>query len=283
MNPGRPQSTSEVRDIGLILVLGVVTALIFKFHFGVQREFGLAFVMAFPVVLFAVSKGFRYGALASVVAGAIYGTILLFRLLTSNELSAPRLDFELINLAIIFGSGFGLGLVSEYVNFRDPFKEEATIVETFVPDEETGLYNFKSFRWMLRGEIRRVQRYNRPASLIFWRVVNLDDFQRRYDYNEEVKLFKEIGLHLRNMLRESDYIGKHADNEMGIVLPETNAEGSSIVHSRMIDTHEQLLQKLRRGWDEIDLDFECSQATFPKDAGNLEELIDVIDSRYRPI
>jgi hypothetical protein len=41
--------------------------------------------------------------------------------------------------------------------------------------------------------------------------------------------------------------------------------------------------QLRRQWDEAALQFEFSQANYPKDASNLEELIDILDSRYQPI
>jgi len=278
------KNTLDLRELVVILAVGVVVGLVFQAQFGVANH-KLAFVLAMPVVLFAVAKGFRHGALLAVIAAAIYGSYLLFDHFIGEPISRSRLWVEQLNLGVIIAAGFVPGIISEFLNFRrhDPFKEEATIVETFVPDEETGLYNFKSFRWMLRGEMKRVKRYNTPMSLVFVRVNNLDDFRKRYDYQHEVMLFRDIGHHLRSMLREADYVGKYSDNEIGIVLPETGLAGVNIVCNRLTEKQKKLKEGLGKRWDEIEISFDYSRANYPKDAGNLEELIDILDARYEPM
>ncbi len=275
------RQTMDFREFIVLLIIGLVIGFVFRLQFGVH-EYSLAFILSFPVVLFAVNRGFRHGALAAVVAAAIYGSYLLLGHFFGNPITRSRLWEEQLNLGIIIGSGFIPGIITEFLQFRkhDPFKEEATIVETFVPDEETGLYNFKSFRWMLRGEMKRVKRYNTPMSLIFIKLLNLDNFRKRYDYQQEVLLLKEVGHHLRSMLREADYVGKYSDNEVGIVLPETGLAGVNIVCNRLVEKHGKLMGMLNKSWDEIELEFEFSRANYPKDASNLEELIDILDSRY---
>ncbi len=283
-NAKAPSRAVDLRETIVILVVGLVAGIVFQYQFEVGRH-AFAFVLAIPVVIFAVSKGFKQGALSSVIAAAIYGSYLLLRHFVGQEIARSELWAQQINLGVLVASGFVPGIISEFFHFRrsDPFVEEATIVETFVPDEETGLYNFKSFRWMLRGEMRRVKRYNTPMSLVFLKVNNLEDFRKRYDYTQEVMLFKEIGQQLRSMLREADYVGKYSDNEIGVVLPETGLAGVNIVCNRFAEGLAELRSKLKKGWDEIEITFEISRANFPKDAGNLEELIDMIDSRYEPL
>jgi diguanylate cyclase (GGDEF)-like protein len=275
----------DLRELLVILIVGLITSVVFLEWFDIKTGFRLAFFISLPVVLFAVAKGFRHGAMAAVVGAALYGTKLLYGQLFQSGLGESLLRTELINITVIVGSGFVVGLVMEFLHFRrtEPFREEATIVETFVPDEETGLYNFKSFRWMLRGEMRRVKRYNTPLSLIFVKIVNLDSFQKRYDYQQEIMLFREIGQVLRGMLREADYVGKYSDNEIGVVLPETGIAGVNIVCGRLEERIVDLRDRLKKKWDEINLEFEYSRANYPKDAGNLEELIDVVDSRYQQL
>lgn len=284
MSENNQGNALNYQELIIILVIGIVAALVFKAQFGIHQH-GFAFVLSLPVVLFATAKGFRHGAVLAVIAAAIYGTYLLFRHFFGQEVGRSELWVQQINLGIIIASGFVPGVIAEFLHFRtsDPYREEATIVETFVPDEETGLYNFKSFRWLLRGEMKRVKRYNTPMSLIFFKVLNLDNFRRRYDYQQEVMLFKEIGQFLRSMLRESDYVGKYSDNELGLVLPETGFAGVNIVANRFLEKREDLDNRLAKNWDEIDLRFEVSRANYPKDASNLEELIDIIDARYEPI
>ncbi|NLH47616.1 MAG: diguanylate cyclase [Myxococcales bacterium] len=275
----------DVRELLVILVVGLIASVVFLEWFDIKTGYRLAFFISLPVVLFAVAKGFRHGALAAVIGAAIYGTKLLYGQLFQSGLGESLLRNELINITVIVGSGFVVGLVMEFLHFRrsEPFREEATIVETFVPDEETGLYNFKSFRWMLRGEMRRVKRYNTPLSLIFLKIVNLDSFQKRYDYQQEIMLFREIGQLFRGMLREADYVGKYSDNEIGVVLPETGIAGVNVVCARLEERIADLRVHVKKKWDEINLEFEYSRANYPKDAGNLEELIDVVDSRYQQL
>lgn len=277
------QDQRDTRGTIIIFVVSILVAILFRIQFKVQSEYALAFILSMPVVVLAISRGFRNGALAAIVSAAIYGVFLIFSRATGDSIETARLNLEIINIAVIITSGFILGLLSEFLNFREPFKEATTIVETFVPDEETGLYNFKSFRWMLRGEVKRIKRYNRPMSIVFLKIDNLDVFQKRYDYQQEISLFKEIGLYLRAMLREADYVGKHSDNEIGIVLPETPIGGSDIVCKRLEETIPVLSKKLNKIWDEIQLSFYYSHANYPRDASNLDELIDVLDARYQSL
>jgi diguanylate cyclase (GGDEF)-like protein len=282
-NEKRPPRLLDFREAVIMLVLGLVAGIVFQSRF--QASYGFALTLCIPVVLFAVSKGFRHGALSAVVAAAIYGTYLLVRHLVGQSIGREELYEQEINLGVIVASGFVPGIIMEFFHFRrsEPYVEETTIVETFVPDEETGLYNFKSFRWMLRGEMKRVKRYNSPMSLVFFKLLNVDEFRKRYDYSQEVLLIKDIGQHLRSMLREADYVGKYSDNEIGVVLPETGTAGVNIVCNRFTEGIGQLRTNLKKSWSDIELGFEMSRANFPKDAGNLEELIDVIDSRYEPL
>jgi diguanylate cyclase (GGDEF)-like protein len=285
MTENKAKSTMDLRELAVILAVGLLTATVLNLWFDVKQGYRLAFFIVTPVAFFAVAKGFRHGALAAVIGAAAYGSKLLWDQLFGSGLTDPKLSVELVNLSMIVGVGFVIGLITEFLNFRrsEPYREEATIVETFVPDEETGLYNFKSFRWMLRGEMKRVKRYNSPLSMIFLRIKNLDAFQKRYDYQQEIMLFREMGHFLRAMLREADYVGKYSDNELGIVLPETGLAGVNVVCNRMDERFPEFRAKLARQWDEIRFDFEVSRANYPKDASNLEELVDVLDARYEPV
>jgi diguanylate cyclase (GGDEF)-like protein len=271
------------RGIIVTLILGILTAFVFRIQFHVQSEYSLAFIFAFPVAFLAVSNGFRLGALAAIVSASVYGSLLVIYQLVGRPIGTTKLNAEIINLGIIVGSGFVLGLITEYLTYKEAYREEATIVETFVPDDETGFYNFKSFRWMLRGEMSRVKRYSRPLSIVFIRLSNLDLFQSKHDYQHELKLFKLIGQFLQGMLRDADFVGKHSDNEVGIVLPETPVSGADIVCKRLVEQYASLQEDLNENWPDIEMEFHFSRASFPKDAGNLEELVDVLDGRYKKL
>jgi len=277
----KQSNTTEYRDSIIIAVLGLLFGLFFGRYCGIRGLQSITFLIAIPVAFLAITKGLKYGALLSAVGSAVYGSIVIFKIIGGHELYKDT-GQSLINIAIIIAVGFVLGIVSETLKFRDSsIFREITTVETFVPDEDTGLYNFKSFRWMLSGEMKRVRRYNTPLSLVFLRINNLAEFQKRYDYNQEIALFRELGRFLRSLLRDADYIGKYSDVEIGSILPETNANGVNIVLLRIQQNRDRIMDILISTWKDIVPDISISAANFPKDASNLEEMVDVLDSRYK--
>jgi diguanylate cyclase (GGDEF)-like protein len=278
---GGPKKSFEYRDLFTLTILGLLFGVFFAYFFQIRSYKALTFVMSFPIAFLAVTKGLKHGALLSVLSTAVYGSLVLFKIVQGTAQSGFIRE-SIANIGVLVSVGFVLGIISEVLDFRhsDSF-QEVTKVETFIPDQESGLYNFKSFRWMLNGEIKRVKRYNIPLSLIFMRINNLEDFEKRYDAEEEIALFREMGRFLRQMLRDTDYIGKYSDTEIGLILPETNAAGTNVVLMRVAERREELIEAIESKWDEIVPDLTIGASNFPKDAGNLEELVNVIDSRYQ--
>ncbi|MCC6157145.1 MAG: diguanylate cyclase [Deltaproteobacteria bacterium] len=275
--------SSEILDLVVLGALGAAFGFLFIYYFKIRQYEALTVVVTMPVAFLAITRGLKFGAMGSIFGAAIYGSLVLFKIVQGTA-QAGFIRESIVNIGIIVVIGFVLGTISETMNFRRAgVFREVTTVETFVPDEETGLYNFKSFRWMLSGEMKRVKRYNTPLSLVFVRINNLGEFQKRYDYEQEVALFRDIGRFLRSMLRDADYVGKYADSELGVILPETNANGVNIVVTRFLERRQTLLAQVGKTWDEVVPELSLSSANFPKDATNLEELIDVIDSRYQPL
>lgn len=273
----------EGRDLLVLSFLGLVFGGFFAFYFRIRSYEALTFILSIPVAFLAVTKGLKHGALMSVLGAALYGSLVILRIIQGTAQSGFIRE-SIANIGVLVSVGFVLGIISEVMSFRHSSGfREVTTFETFIPDQESGLYNFKSFRWMLRGEMKRVKRYNTPLSLVFVRINNLDDFQRRYDKEEENALFREVGSFMRGMLRDTDYIGKYSDAEIGLILPETNASGVNVVLMRVAERRDALLDVVSSKWDEIVPDLSLSAANFPKDASNLEGLIDVLDSRFKPI
>ncbi len=276
-----PKKSTEILDSVILAAVGLAVGIFFSYYFQIRGTKALAMSLCIPISFLAVTKGLKFGAMLSLIGAAFYGSFVLLRIVQGTA-QAGFIREGIVNIATIVALGFILGIISETLKSRDTnLFRVVTTVETFVPDEDTGLYNFKSFRWMLSGEMKRVHRYNTPMSLVFLKIDNLAEFQKRYDYNQEIELFRETGRFLRALIRDADYIGKYSDSEIGVILPETNSSGVNIVMTRMGEKRAQLLDKVASSWNEIVPSLSLSSANFPKDASNLEELIDVIDARYQ--
>lgn len=279
----KSERSTELLDLAVLALLGTAFGFLFIYYFKIRQYEAVTVVLTMPIVFLAITRGLKFGAMGSIFGAAVYGSIVLFKIVQGSA-QPGFIKESIVNIGIIVSVGFIFGTISETMNFRRAgVFREVTTVETFVPDEETGLYNFKSFRWMLSGELKRVKRYNTPLSLVFIRINNLAAFQRRYDYEQEVALFREVGRFVRGMLRDADYVGKYSDQELGVILPETNANGMNIVMTRFAERRRTLMDAVSKTWDEVIPELSVSSANFPKDASNLEELVDVLDSRYQPL
>lgn len=280
-NGAKRKNGSDLNESFALLFFGLVCGALLIFQTGITDYDALTVLFVTPVILLAIAKGFRYGAILSIISGAAFGTLILLRIL-QGTVTSGFIVHNIANLAIIIGFGFVLGIISEYYRFGlgDQWRQETTIIETFIPDEETGLYNFKSFRWMLRGDIARLNRYKHPMSVIFVRVGDLGNFRGLYEEIDEAKLFREIGIYLRQIVRESDYIGRYSDDEVALALPETDKKGCDNLIRRLKTDRNMLMETILTRWKDAKLRFQISNATFPGDAKSMEELVDVIDSRY---
>ena len=276
-----PRGT-EMKESFAILFFGLACGAILIYHVGLRDYDALMVLFLIPVIMLATARGFRFGALLAVICGIAYGTLILLRILQGN-VGSGFIVHNVANLGLLIGFGFVLGIVSEYFRFgaTETWRQETRIVETFIADEETGLYNFRSFRWMLRGDVTRLRRYGRPLSVIVFRVLNLDEFRKTADEMQEIRLVQELATFLRRIVRETDYIGRYSDDEIAVSLPETDAEGCQTLMGRLTADRNLLTELIAERWNQPPIRLQCSVATFPENARTMEELVDAIDARYR--
>lgn len=89
-------------------------------------------------------------------------------------------------------------------------------------DGLTGLINRRQFNHQLHAEISRACRHNKPLSLALF---DLDDFKKINDfYGHQVgdRILKELGLLIKNNIRESDIPARYGGEEFALILPETS-------------------------------------------------------------
>jgi len=88
-------------------------------------------------------------------------------------------------------------------------------------DVLTGLTNRRLFNIRLQEEIARARRHETPLSLALF---DLDDFKRLNDfYGHTVgdRILSELGLLIRQNIRESDLPARYGGEEFALILPET--------------------------------------------------------------
>jgi len=94
-------------------------------------------------------------------------------------------------------------------------------------DELTGLRNRIGYEADLEREIEVARRTGRPLSLLLLDVREGDA--------ERDELLRELATLLRRLTRATDTVFRRGEDELGILLPETAAEGARRFHGRVRD------------------------------------------------
>jgi diguanylate cyclase (GGDEF)-like protein len=102
-----------------------------------------------------------------------------------------------------------------------------------VTDELTGLSNHGRFQELLGSEIEQVRRYHHPVGLI---MLDIDDFKLvndTYGHQQGDVVLKHVARVLSDTSRETDTPARYGGEEMALVLPHTDLEGSHAIAERV--------------------------------------------------
>jgi len=106
-------------------------------------------------------------------------------------------------------------------------------------DELTGLYNRRGFLEICHREIGRLQRYQRPLSVLFVDIDHFKQFNDRYSYEVGDQVLKSVAQTLKHGVREIDVVGRYGGEESVILLPEIDQKYA-------VETAERLRMQIER-------------------------------------
>ncbi len=143
-----------------------------------------------------------------------------------------------------------------------------------ITDDLTGLFNYRYFQDCLKKELKRAERYRRPLSLL---ILDVDDFKKyndTYGHWAGNLALKSLAILLESNIREKvDIAARYGGEEFCLVMPETDKKAAI-----------EVAERVRCAIEENDFDEEemgigskltvsMGIATYPDDAGDLENLI----------
>ncbi|HEY0835508.1 MAG TPA: diguanylate cyclase [Azospirillum sp.] len=117
--------------------------------------------------------------------------------------------------------------ITERKRFENELRHLATT------DPLTGLANRREFLAAAERELVRVRRYDRPAAVL---MVDIDHFKRINDTHGHAagdEALRRVAAICRDLLRESDLIGRLGGEEFGILLPETDVAAAREAAERL--------------------------------------------------
>jgi GGDEF domain-containing protein/HAMP domain-containing protein len=103
-----------------------------------------------------------------------------------------------------------------------------------VTDKLTSLANHGRFQEILTTEMDQVRRYNHPVGLIMLDIDNFKTVNDTYGHPQGDVVLKHVARVLRENSRETDAPARYGGEEMALILPHTDLEGSYAIaaHSR---------------------------------------------------
>jgi diguanylate cyclase (GGDEF)-like protein len=102
-----------------------------------------------------------------------------------------------------------------------------------VTDELTGLANHGQFQEQLGAEMEQVRRYEYPIGLI---MLDIDDFKSindTYGHQQGDLVLRQVAHVLRENSRDADSPARYGGEEMALILPYTDLEGSYAIAERV--------------------------------------------------
>jgi len=145
-----------------------------------------------------------------------------------------------------------------------------------ITDDLTKLYNYRYLMQYLDSEVKRCLRYKKKVSLLF---IDVDGFKKINDTFGHLvgsQALAEMGQVFKQILRETDVVGRYGGDEFVIVLPETPLNGAMVIAERIrkkVEDYEFIAQNLS-----IRLTVSLGVANCPKHTLTPEGLIKKADA-----
>jgi len=142
-----------------------------------------------------------------------------------------------------------------------------------ITDPLTGLLNRRYFQERMSEEIERSRRHHLPLSLI---MIDVDDFKSVNDtlghpVGDEV--LKIMARCLRNCIRTIDVAARYGGEEFTVILPQTTKEDAQTIAERICTDVNRLDLPYAKDDQKLLLSASLGLATYPEDAGTMEDLI----------
>lgn len=263
--PARPDRVHLLSVLSIVLcTLFVAMIVVFT---GDLATYWSLFLL--PVVMAAMF----YGVPGSVLVTAVSAAIAVMAL--PDALNGTPMRAELLVGFITFlACGIVVGIQSSRSRWHSYELEQAS-----ERDRVTGLYKAAYMRARLTEEVLRAARHEADLGLVLARVDDLQGFGSKYGSFKATLLIEHMADIVRIAVRETDIVGRYAEDTFGIIAPFATAEESALVAQRVRATvadaefEGDVLEPTVRSSVSV------ASASFPEDARDVEELIETVEAK----
>jgi diguanylate cyclase (GGDEF)-like protein len=153
-----------------------------------------------------------------------------------------------------------------------------TVQRQAVTDELTGLFNQRRFQGALEGEVERARRFDQELGLVMLDIDNFKQVNDRYGHQQGDLVLREVARIMREFSREIDSPARYGGEELAVVLPQTDLEGTFNLAERVRMGIEELELPLLEGSGTMSVTASFGVAVFPDSATEPERLVAAADA-----
>jgi len=113
--------------------------------------------------------------------------------------------------------------------------------EAAIIDKLTTLYSRPLFDAVLAKEVERARRFGYSISLILFDVDRLATINQEHGYGVGDKILERLGILIRQYFRNNDWVARHSEDSIAVLLSRTDAEHASSLAERVRATVEERL------------------------------------------
>jgi diguanylate cyclase (GGDEF)-like protein len=190
--------------------------------------------------------------------GTLLAVLYMENNLTANAFTSERLEI--------------LGIIAAQAAIS---LENAQLFELATTDGLTKLMVHRYFQLLLKNEIERSRRYNRPLSLVMLDIDNFKGFNDTYGHPMGDEVLKSVARILRENIRSVDIAARYGGEEFVLILPETDRRQAFIVGEKV--RHKVEAMRIPTDSRHLQVTISLGIATFPEHALEKKELIAAAD------
>jgi diguanylate cyclase (GGDEF)-like protein len=105
-----------------------------------------------------------------------------------------------------------------------------------ITDKLTTLHTRPLFDAVLAKEVERASRFGVPLSLILFDVDHLSAINQEHGYGVGDKILERLGILIRNYFRQHDWVARHSEDSIAVLLSRTDADHASDLAERVRST-----------------------------------------------
>ena len=220
----------------IILIWCVLSAIVLV-AMNIQTSLAAISILIFVAVL-SVIRPFPLASWLSLLAGSLVYALISYSLfgLSRSMALTSALAFGVFLVTSLLGN-----MVARQIGgLKDLFQKEQNLLDDLVQyDQSTGILRWKYAHQRMKAEVLRSVRYKKDLSLVLIQLLLPENAEMAEV--ELTNLYGQIVEVVINSLRKDidiPFIGE----KIGIILPETTAEGAQILSLRLVD---KIFRKVR--------------------------------------